>query len=138
MIYFHKYSAVHRLADDEHDSSKRLFEYYVGVISDHMTDALHTIKNEDGEALIDAFLKENTQSKILIHWMRKVFTYLDKFYTKNSNLGSLCTNAMRIYFNYLFTPLREKLFVAVNFLIQDDRDCNVVQRYKIKNILRIF
>lgn len=131
-------SAVHRLADDEHDSSKRLFDYYIGVITDHMSDALKTIKNEDGESLIDAFLKENTQSKILIHWMRKVFTYLDKFHTKNANLGSLCANAMKIYFNKLFLPLKEKLFLAVNNLIQDDRDCNVVQRYKIKNLLRIF
>ena len=131
-------SAVHRLADDECDSSKRLFEYYTGVISDHMNDSLRAIKKLEGESLIDGFLKENMQSKILIHWMRKVFTYLDKFYTKNANLGSLCANAMKIYFNKLFCPLKANLFTAVNFLIQDDRDCNVVQRYKIRNILGIF
>jgi len=103
-----------------------------------MTDALRTIRNDNGETLIDAFLKENFQSKILIHWMRKVFTYLDKFYTRNNNVGSLCQNAMKIYFNQLFIPLKEKLFQAINLLIQEDRDCNVVQRYKIKNMLRIF
>lgn len=103
-----------------------------------MQDSLQQIKNEEDERLVDAFLRENSQCKILIHWMRKVFTYLDKFYTKNQNLGSLCTNAMKVYMNKLFLPLKDKLFTAVNNLIQDDRDCNVVERYKIKNLLRIF
>jgi hypothetical protein len=41
-----------------------------------MCDAYESIKFEEGETLIDSFIKENTQSKILTHWMRKVFTYL--------------------------------------------------------------
>jgi hypothetical protein len=41
-----------------------------------MSDAYETIKFEEGERLIDSFIRENTQSKILTHWMRKVFTYL--------------------------------------------------------------
>lgn len=111
-----------------------------------MQGAYNAIKNETGEKLIDSFLFENNQCKILIHWMRKVFTYLvriyhnkqDKFYTKNAGLGSLCTNAMKQYLNELFAPLKEKLFEAVNNMIKDDRDSNVVARYKIKNLLRIF
>jgi hypothetical protein len=136
--YMVAYSAVHRLADDENDSSKRLYDYYISVIERYMEDAYNTLKNEEGERLIDAYLRENDQCKILIHWMRKVFTYLDKFYTKNQNLGSLCTNAMKTYFNKLFKPMKEQLFAAVNKMIEDDRDCNVVGRYKIKNLLRIF
>jgi cullin-4 len=136
--YMVAYSAVHRLADDENDSSKRLYDYYIQTIEDYMTDAYNNLKTEEGERLIDAYLKENEQCKILIHWMRKVFTYLDKFYTKNQNLGSLCTNAMKIYFNKLFKPLKDQLSDALNKMIEDDRDCNVVARYKIKNLLRIF
>ncbi len=56
--------------------------------------------SETGEKLIDMFLKENIQTKILTHWMRKIFTYLDKFYTKNtqtSPIGSLFQNGLKIY-----------------------------------------
>jgi hypothetical protein len=67
---------VHRLADDEHDSSQKLFEYYISTIENYMRDALKILKGEEGERLVDAFIRENGQCKILIHWMRKVFTYL--------------------------------------------------------------
>jgi hypothetical protein len=41
-----------------------------------MKEAYEAIKFEEGESLLDSFIRENTQSKILIHWMRRVFTYL--------------------------------------------------------------
>lgn len=110
-----------------------------------MKEAYNNIKIDEGETFVDSFLKENTKCKILTHWMRKVFTYLvlyivtqDKFYTKNNNLGTLFSNAMQVYFIEMFTPLKNKLFEAVNQMIKDDRDCTVVARYKIKNLLQIF
>lgn len=53
-----------------------------------------------GEKLIDRFLKENIQTKILTHWMKKIFTYLDKFYTKNTTsapIGTLFQNGLKLY-----------------------------------------
>ncbi len=132
------YSQVHKLADDEHESSKRLFDYYITTITTYLKESVEKIKTEEGEALIDAFIREYNQAKILIHWMRKVFTYLDKFYTKNQSIGSLCTNAMNELHDILFQPLMDRLFTVVTNIIKEDRDGMVVQRYKIKNILRIF
>ena len=65
-----------------------------------MTDARKSMSSENGEKLIDMFLKENIQTKILTHWMRKIFTYLDKFYTKNAQtapIGSLFLNGLKLY-----------------------------------------
>jgi len=65
-----------------------------------MTDARKTMISEDGETLIDRCLRENIQSKILTHWLKKIFTYLDKFYTKNSAqvpTGTLFQNGLKIY-----------------------------------------
>jgi hypothetical protein len=45
---------------------------------------------------------------------------------------------MQCYHRELFTPLKEKLFNCVNDMILEDRNCDVVQRYKIKHLLRIF
>lgn len=136
--YMIAYSQVHRLADDEYDSSKKLFDYYLSTIKSYMLDSLRTMKNEKGERLVDMFLRENGQCKILIHWMRKVFTYLDKFYTKNSNIGSLCANAMRLYYESFFLPLKIPLFQAVNGLIESQRNCMPIDTYKIKSLLTIF
>jgi hypothetical protein len=45
---------------------------------------------------------------------------------------------MLVYFKEMFTPLKNKLFEAVNNMIKDDRDCSVAARYKIKHLLQIF
>ena len=103
-----------------------------------MKEAQQSIMKERGEKLIELFLKENHKCKILIHWMRKVFTYLDKFYTKNANIGTLCANGLKLYFNELFTPLKKLLYEAVDKMIEADRNCEVVDRTKIKNLLRVF
>ena len=136
--YMTAYSEVHRLADDDHDSSDKLFEYFKKVISDHVVERNKLLASETDEQLIDDFLKENEKCNILMYWMKRIFTYLDKFYTKNKNVGTLCTNAMRIYQEKMFIPVKEKLYTAVNKLIKEDRDCNVIYRYKIKTMLRIF
>lgn len=135
--YMTAYSEVHRLADDDHNSSDKLFDYFKKVITDHVVERNKIIASETDEQLIDDFLKENQKCYILIYWMKRIFTYLDKFYTKNKNVGTLCTNAMKIYQEKMFIPVKEKLYSAVNKLIKEDRDCNVIYRYKIKNVLRI-
>jgi hypothetical protein len=45
---------------------------------------------------------------------------------------------MNAYYVEMFTPLKNKLFEAVNNMIKDDRDCIVVARYKIKHLLQVF
>lgn len=135
--YMTAYSEVHRLADDDHNSSDKLFEYFKKVITDHVVERNRIIASETDEQLIDDFLKENQKCYILIYWMKRIFTYLDKFYTKNKNVGTLCANAMKIYQEKMFIPVKEKLYRAVNKLIKEDRDCNVIYRYKIKNVLKI-
>lgn len=129
---------MHRLADDESNSSDKLFEYYEKVLKNYMRDAQREIKKEEGERLIDSFLYQHNQCKILTHWMRRIFSYLDRFYTKNKNIGTLCENGMKIFHDEMFLPLKDKLFESVNKFIELDRDCAVVQRYKVKNLLRIF
>jgi hypothetical protein len=103
-----------------------------------MEEVQREMKNEDGERLVDSFLFQYGQCRILIHWMRRIFSYLDRFYTKNKNLGTLCVNAMKTLDDNLFKPLKDKLFDSVIKIIEKDRDCAVVQRFKIKNLLRAF
>ena len=58
--------------------------------------------------------------------MRKVFTYLE-----------LCANRLKLYFNKMFIPFKKLLFEAVDKMIEDDRNFKVVDRTKIKNLLRV-
>lgn len=135
--YMTAYTVVHSLSDDERESSVHLFNYYKVTIETYVKSAYSRISTLINEELIDSFLAENEKCNILNYWMKRIFTYLDKFFTKNKNKGSLSLNSLRIFKNYLFIPLKEKLYDAINKLIREDRECNVVYRYKIKNILNI-
>ena len=64
------------MSDDEGDSSKKLYEYFINIIKEYIDEALREVQVCEGEALVDRFLKENKQIKILIYWMRKIFAYL--------------------------------------------------------------
>jgi hypothetical protein len=135
--YMTAYSEVHKLADDDNNSSEPLFNYYVKVITDYVTKAYNKIRTSTDEKLVNDFLDENSKCTQLIYWMKRIFIYLDKFYTKNKNKGSLVTNGLQIYKDKMFIPLKEKLYEQVNKMIKEDRNNSVIYRFEIKNILRI-
>ena len=68
--YMTAYSEVHRLADDDHNSSDKLFDYFKKVITDHVVERNKIIASETDEQLIDDFLKENQKCYILIYWIK--------------------------------------------------------------------
>lgn len=57
---------------------------------------------------------------------------------KNVDKSSLFQNALKCYHDKMFIPLKEKLFkVSIN-MIRDDRLNKVVEKFKIKNLIKIF
>lgn len=135
--YMIAYSAVHKLADETYESSELLLKYYHDIITDYLQTVLLKIKITNDEQFIDDFLSENEKCNILIYWMKRIFTYLDKFYMKEREEKSLSSLGLKLYKNIVFLPLKDKLFTSVNKLIKEDRDCNVVYRFKIKNTFQI-
>lgn len=136
--FINSYTIVYKLADDEKNSSVKLFQFYVTTITNYIKNAcseLHLVSDDD---LIDFFLKENEKAKILIHWMRKVFVYLDKFYTKSNKTGTLFSNALKILYTNLFMPLKDRLIRAVNLLIDELRDGKAIDTLKIIGVLTVF
>ena len=136
--YMIAYSQVHKLADDENNSSETLFNYYNKTIEKYIESAFKRIKGLPDDKLLDEFIIENKKCNQLIYWMKRIFTYLDKFYTKNKQKGTLCTNGLKNYRTIMFIPLKDKLYKIVNNLIKNDRNCNISFRYKIKTLLKIF
>lgn len=65
-----------KFSDDEGESSKFLYDYYIRIIREYIEDALKDIRSYEGEALVEEFLKQTKQINILIYWMRKIFFYL--------------------------------------------------------------
>ena len=67
----------------------------------------------------------------------RIFTYLDRFYTKVKTKHSLSQNAMTLYRQHFFDPIQSDIYTEVNKLIKEDRNGNIESRPKIKKILKI-
>ena len=69
--------------------------------------------------------------------MNRIFTYLDRFFTRAKQKNSLSKNALNLYRDYFFLHLQDEIHREVNKLIKEDRNCNIESRPKIKIILKI-
>jgi hypothetical protein len=57
---------------------------------------------------------------------------------KNVDKSSLFQNALRTYHDAMFVPLKEKLFkVSINML-REDRQNKVIEKFKIKSLIKVF
>ena len=135
--YMNAYTIVQNMADLGDNESEALFDHYNKTIQKFIEDCYKIVSKETTTQLIDSFIKQTENINFLIYWLNRIFTYLDRFFTKAKNKNSLSQNAIRLYKEYLFNPLEEDIYREVNKLIKEDRNCNLESRPKIKIILKI-
>ena len=135
--YMNAYTIVQNMADVGDHESEALFDYHNKTIQKYIEDCYKIVSRETTTQLIDSFIKHTENINFLIYWMNRIFTYLDRFYTKAKNKNTLSQNAIRLYKEFLFNPLEEDIYREVNKLIKEDRNCNLESRPKIKIILKI-
>ena len=135
--YMNAYTIVQNLADSGDNESEALFNYHNSTIQKYIEDCYKTISKESTNQLIDSVIKYTEKINFLIYWMNRIFTYLDRFYTKAKSKNTLSQNSIRLYRDHFFDPISQEVYTEVNKLIKEDRNCNLESRPKIKIILKI-
>jgi hypothetical protein len=131
------YTIVQNMADLGDSECESLFKYHNDIILRFIDDSKRSVTKESNVNLIDSVIKHTHNINFLIYWMNRIFTYLDRFYTKAKNKQSLSKNALDLYRDNFFVLLQNDIHREVNKLIKDDRNCNIESRPKIKEILKI-
>ena len=135
--YMNAYTIVQNMADQGDQESEALFNYHNEKIKGFVNDCYTTISKESNAQLIDTFINLTEKINFLYYWMNRIFTYLDRFYTKAKSKSSLSLNAIKIYKEFFFDKIQNDVFKEVNKLIKEDRNCYIESRPKIKIILKI-
>ena len=136
--YIAAYTIVYKLSEcNDSEYSKKLYNFYTENIGSYMTERSNLIKAKSEEDVIDAFIEETDKCKILIHWMRKVFCYLDKFSNKNNKVANLFATGLKLYHNKFFKPIKEKIIIATNNLFDQHRNGVNIEPKKINDIMNI-
>jgi len=125
------------MADIGDSQCEQLFNYHNQIIQNFIEGCLKKVIKLSNIQLIDCFIKETENINFLIYWMNRIFTYLDRFFTRAKQKNSLSKNALNLYRDYFFLHLQDEIHKEVNKLIKEDRNCNIESRPKIKIILKI-
>ena len=135
--YMNAYTIVQNMADLGDSQCEQLFNYHNQIIQNFIEGCLKKVSKLSNIQLIDCFIKETENINFLIYWMNRIFTYLDRFFTRAKQKNSLSKNALNLYRDYFFLHLQDDIHKEVNKLIKEDRNCNIESRPKIKIILKI-
>ena len=123
--YMNAYTIIQEMSDKGDNYNEELFNFYNSIIQDYIEECFKKIKKKSNIQLIDSFIKCTENINFLIYWMNRIFTYLDRFYTKAKNKDSLYKNAINLYKFHFFEPIQKEIFI---------RSC----RFTTKNISIIF
>jgi len=53
-----------------------------------------TVRQKSGAAFLKEYTEQWRKYTLLVHYVAKIFNYLDRYHLKNSNMNSLAANAL--------------------------------------------
>jgi cullin 1 len=96
---------------------------------------LPKIIGKAGKELLWEFMAQWEKHGILTYWMKKIFTYLDRFYLPDHKLPSLSQTGLTIFKKEVFEKINETIVKTIFELIEAEREGEVVDWIKLKKIL---
>jgi len=92
----------------------------------------------DGPEFLALLVKRWTNHKLIVKTMEKLFTYLDRYYTKHNALESLKDCGLKCFHNVIYVDVKDKLFEAVMAEIQSERQGNSIDRATVKEAVNLY
>ena len=86
--YMNAYTIVQNMADLGDSQCEQLFNYHNQIIQNFIEGCHKKVSKLSNIQLIDCFIKETENINFLIYWMNRIFTYLDRFFTRAKQKNS--------------------------------------------------
>lgn len=124
---------------DELDKAKELHDYFKSKLESHIKmNVVSELEGKEEEVLLRHFIKLWKDYIILVHFLRKMFNYLDRYYLKNNNGNSLATTALQLFKDKCFKQLEERLRRAILNQMSRDRNSELVDLDLVKRAIYAF
>ena len=138
------YTIVVNLADQD-NCAEELYKYYINTITNYVTTKVaQEIASLQGEFMLTALVYRWENHKILVHWLHKIFYYLDRYFVKNktkdhdSKVHPLFQAGLNIFREKIVDIYHQKIKVAVIEQITKERDGQLIDRDRVKNAVLTF
>lgn len=121
MTFMKAYTVVVQFGDQQQHSLK-LYTYYKKVITEYCEGVYASMCSCTGEELLRRLSELWEKNTILVFWMQRVFQYLDRFFTKNSNEHpDLFSAALHSFQKTVYDKIRDRCISAMLEAIDRDR-----------------
>ena len=76
--------------------------------------------------------------QIMNKWLKKFFTYLDRYYVKHHSLPTLTQAGLRCFRTRIYDEMKPEITAAIIGLINDEREGNLIDKSLVKSIVELY
>jgi len=139
--YMEVYTICYNLCTQRapHNFSEKLYEYHGSTMTQYLGDhALPALQARNGELLLDELIKRWKHHKIMNKWMKRFFTYLDRYYVKHHSHESLHRVGVDAFKKEVYLHIRESVVEAMLASIEKERNGEEVNHAQLKRCVAVF
>ena len=119
--------------------SRDLYNRHGETIQNYlMTTVLPALREENGVHLLKELRLRWKNHKIMNNWLKKFFTYLDRYYVKHHSLPTLHEAGLRHFKTQVYELIKTDACTAILNLVNQHREGSMVDKDLIKSIVELF
>ncbi|CAN6183699.1 unnamed protein product [Urochloa humidicola] len=139
--YMSLYTRIYDMCTQKppHNYSEQLYAKYKGALDEYITsDVLPSLMEKHGEFLLRELVRRWKNHKVMVRWLSRFFSYLDRYFLPRRSLASLELVGSQSFTTLVFEELKATVTTIVIAMIDQDREGQIVDRTLVKNVLNIY
>jgi len=122
--------------------SRELYQRHGETIQRYLTDnVLPALRDKTGQGgtILLAELKHRWQNhQIMNKWLKKFFTYLDRYYVKHHSLPTLSQAGLRCFRDKVYDEIKGDATAAIHGLINEEREGRIIDKSLVKSVVELY
>jgi len=122
--------------------SRELYQRHGETIERYLTtNVLPKLREKTGQGgtILLSELKHRWQNhQIMNKWLKKFFTYLDRYYVKHHSLPTLSQAGLRCFRTNVYDEIKGDITSAIHGLINEEREGKIIDKSLIKSVVELY
>ena len=122
-----------------HDYSAQLYDRYQHSFNEYLTaKVLPSLRQQHGEHMLRELVRRWANHKVMVRWLSRFFTYLDRYYVSRHSLANLQDVGNQCFRDLVYAELKGGAKDAVLALVDRERGGEQIDRPLVKAVLALF
>lgn len=122
--------------------SRELYQRHGETIEGYLTrkalPALQDKTSQGGTILLTEMQHRWQNHQIMNKWLKRFFTYLDRYFVKHHSLPTLSQAGLRCFRTHIYDEMKSDTTAAILSLINDEREGKIIDKSLVKSIVELY